>query len=109
MDIKRLIDLIELKDRYAIALMDHYINKGVNTKDLQKYTDSICNDWARTFIALYHNEFNNRETEVAIFRYLDSIGVRQGHTGKRFSEALYKRLSGFAREKDSQTTNELTI
>ena len=92
MDVKKLIGLIELKDKYAIALMDHYINKGLNTKDLQILTDSVCNDWARTFIALYHNDLADRKTEVAVFRYLDSIGARQGHSGKRFSEALYKQL-----------------
>ena len=36
MDSKKLIDLIELHDRYAIALMDHYINKGMTAKDLQR-------------------------------------------------------------------------
>lgn len=92
MDAKRLIDLIELHDRYAIVLMDHYINKGVDIKKFQQYTDEQCDAWAKTFIAIHHNEFKDRQIQIAVFRYLDSLGVKQGYTGKRFSEALYKQL-----------------
>lgn len=92
MDKNKLIDLIELHNEYAIALMDYYINKGVNIKKLQQYTDEQCDAWAKTFIAIYHNEFKDRQIQIAVFRYLDSLGVKQGHTGKRFSEALYKQL-----------------
>lgn len=92
MNAKKLIDLIELKDKYAIALMDHYINKGLAISNVQKLTNSACDDWATSFIASYHKELADRETEIAVFRYLDSLGVKQGHTGKRFSEALYKQL-----------------
>lgn len=92
MDTRKLINSIDLHDRYAIALMDHYINKGTNIKKLQQYTDEQCDAWAKTFIALYHRELSDRQTQIAVFRYLDSLGVKQGHTGKRFSEQLYKQL-----------------
>ena len=91
MDIRRLIGLIELHDDYAIALMNYYIDRGV-TEGLQEYTDKKCDDWANGFIRMYSDEFKDRQTQIAVFRYLDSLGVKQGHTGKRFSEALYKQL-----------------
>ncbi len=102
MDTKKLINLIELKDRYAIALMDHYINKGLNTKDLQKYTDSVCDDWAKTFIALHNRELSDRQTQIAIFRYLDSLGVKKGHSSKRFSEALHRQLHNIYSNNESK-------
>ena len=109
MDTKKLIDLIELHDRYAIALMDHYINKGMTAKDLQRCTDEQCDAWAKTFIASYHNEFRDRQTKIQVFRYLDSLGVKQGHTGKRFSEALYKQLHNIFLNNQSNNFNNNTL
>ncbi len=102
MDSKKLIDLIKLKDKYAIALMDYYIDKGVNTKDLQRYIDSICDEWARTFIATYHNNLTEKEVQIAIFRYLDGIGAKQSHSGKRFSEALYRQMHNYVNNQNSE-------
>lgn len=95
---KKLIDLIELKDRYAIALMDYHLDKmeedllPERLSALQQYIDDVCESWAKTFIALYSRELSDRQMQIAIFRYLDSLGIKQEHTGKRFSEALYKQL-----------------
>lgn len=91
--INKLINLIELKDKSACALMDYYINKGVTAnREFQKYIDDVCDSMAKNFIIKYQEQFNNRQMQIEIFRYLDSLGVKQGHTGKRFSEALYRQL-----------------
>ena len=93
MDTKKLIELIELKDKYAIALMEHHLNKGVvANQKFQEYIDNICNDWAKTFITTYSNQFIDEQTRIAVFRYLDGFGAKHGHSGKRFSEALYRLL-----------------
>lgn len=97
----KLIEEIKLKDLYACALMNHHINKGM-TKGLQEYTDKICDEWARTFIGLHYRELSDRQTQISIFRYFDSVGVKYGHTGKRFSEALYKQLLELLRSKNNE-------
>lgn len=55
---------------------------------------------AKNFIIEYQEQFNDREIQIAVFRYLDSLGVKQGHTGKRFSEALYKQLHLLVQSKE---------
>ena len=100
-DITKLIQEIELKDMYACALMDHYINMG-KLAGLQEYTDRVCESWANTFIALHSRELSDRQIQITVFRYLDSLGVRQGHTGKRFSEALYKQLHELYANKNNE-------
>lgn len=98
MDAKKLIELIELKDKYVCALMDYYLDKieedqlSNDISNLQQYIDDVCDAWAKTFIALYNREFSDRQTQLDVFRHLDNLGVKQGYTGKRFSEALYKQL-----------------
>lgn len=95
---KQFIDLIELKDKSACALMDYYLDRIDEEQlpkilpKLQKYIDDVCDNMAENFIIKYQEQFNNRQTQIEVFRYLDSLGVKQGHTGKRFSEALYRQL-----------------
>ena len=102
-NIERLIQEIELKDIYARALFDHYIDSIEDGKisQLQQYVDDVCNSWVRTFIALNNRELSDRQIQIAIFRYLDSLGVRHGHTGKRFSEALYRKLHELVENKNN--------
>ena len=98
MTINRLIELIELKDKYAIALMDSQLNgmpeEQIDSKisTLQKYVDETCAEWAMVFICKHQEVFNDRQTRIEIYKYLNSLGVKEGNTGKRFSEALYKQL-----------------
>ena len=101
----KLINEIELKDKYACALMDYHLDRleeGQLPK-LQQYIDDICADWAKTFVALHSREVADRQIQIDIFRYLDSLGVKQGHTGKRFSEALYKQLHNIFLNNQEQT------
>ena len=98
MEAKKLIDFIELKDEYACALMNYYLDRTEEDQieekipALQQHTNNVCESWAKNFISMYREELNNKQIQIEIFRYLDSLGVKQGHTGKRFSEALYKQL-----------------
>ena len=90
--------MIELKNVYALALMDYQLDKieedsiEQNILRLQKDVDDTCEHWAKVFICKHQELFSNRNTQIEIMRYLNSQGVKQGHTGKRFSEALYKQL-----------------
>lgn len=106
MDSKKIIDFIELKDEYACALLDYYLDRmdedkiTENLPKLQQYADNVCESWAKNFISMYRDEFADREVQIAVFRHFDSLGVKQGHTGKRFSEALYKQLHLFVQNKE---------
>ena len=101
MDSKKLIELIDLKDKYACALFDSQldgIEEGqveLNLQTLQKYVDDVCAEWAMVFVCRHQELFNDRQTRIDIYQYLNSIGAKSGHTGKRFSEALYKQLHYF--------------
>ena len=91
MNSTQLINKIELKDSYACALMDYYINKG-DTEGLQQYTDEVCMEWARDFILQYNKELSDKQIRTEVFKYIASIGANKKHSGKRFSEQLYKQL-----------------
>ena len=109
MDTKRLIDLIEVKDRYACAMLDYYISKNITiTNALQQYVDGVCDNMAINFIESHIDMFNDKQVQTEVFRYLNSLGVKQGHTGKRFSEALYRQLRKYHTYLNSQEKNQLS-
>ena len=109
---KKLITLIKLKDESACDLMDYYLDKteGLNSKHLstlQKYIDDVCANWAESFICKHQELLNDKQIQIEIFKYLHSIGANKGHTGKRFSEALYKQL--YARQNIHRSNTENTL
>lgn len=104
--ISKLINLIELKDKYACALMDYHLDRIEDDKlsnvlpKLQKNINDMCDNMAKNFIIKYQEQFNDRQIQINMFRYLDNLGVKQGHTGKRFSEALYEQLHIFVQNQE---------
>ncbi|MBQ8522653.1 MAG: hypothetical protein IJ458_03190 [Clostridia bacterium] len=103
MDSKRLINLIEIKDKSVWVLIDYYIAKGANRVCVQKYVNDVCIDIAKSFIEQHQEAFNNRQTQLDVFRYISSIGADEPYSGNRFSEALYKELCTFVQNQEQLT------
>ena len=94
MDVRNLIDLINIKEMQASAYFDFYFDK-LQIDDLQKALDGYCERMAESFVKNHYGDFENEETLVAIRRYIASLGANKPHSGKRFHEALYKELKKF--------------
>ena len=91
MRVKDIMDLLEVKERQALAFCDMYKEK-LEYDDLQKAIDYYAKNLAKSLIQkctplIYEERFRND-----IKRQLYIIGVDKPHSGKRVYEAFYKQV-----------------
>ena len=91
MDIKRLIDLADVKEQQAFAYTSYY-NGKVSDDELQKGLDNYCRNMAISFIEEHKL---NDEMCLGIRKHILKIGADKKHSGHRFYEALYQELKNF--------------
>ena len=94
MEVKKLIGLMEIKEMQAAAYFDYYLDK-IPIEVVQNMLDGYCERMAESFVKNHYAEFEDEETLVSIRRYISSFGSDKEHSGKRFYEALYKKLKEF--------------
>ena len=94
MEVKKLIQLIEIKEMQAYAYLDYYVDK-MPIDDLQKELDGYGERMAESFVMNHYDKFDDAETLILIRRYITSLGANKPHSGKRFHEALYNALKQF--------------
>lgn len=92
MDARGLIELLEVKEKQALAFTSIYKDK-LDYKDLQTAIDEYCNNMILTFIKEHEKEIYDKEINIELRRYISSIGADKPHSGKRVFEALYKNLN----------------
>ena len=89
MEIKKLIDLADVREQQAFAYTSYY-NGKVSNEELQKGLDEYCQNMAACFLKEHSlSEEMCREMRKHILR----IGADKKHSGHRFYEALYKELN----------------
>lgn len=96
MTLKNLIIILEVKEKEALAytgfLSKKLDNDKLDVEELQKLVDNFCNNIAVNFIETYSLQ-KDESLRNNMFKYLYSVGANKPHSGKRVSEALYKKLS----------------
>ncbi len=95
MEAKKLINLMDVKEMQAFAYLEYYVDK-MPISDLQKAVDEYCDRMAEGFINNHYPEFSDEETLVVIRRHISRLGADKAHSGKRFYEAVSKRLKQFS-------------
>jgi len=106
MGLKNLIDLANIKEKQAFAMIDLYKGK-VENKVMQSIVDDYCDNMANTF--LEKNELDLQDVEIyQQFRnYIILIGANKPHSGHRFYEALYKKMSELNKDKNIENEQEM--
>ena len=106
MTLKDLIDLGDIREKQAFALTGILVDKGVNVKKLQMEVDSYCDNLACSFISKYKSELQDKELLLGLRKYILSIGADKPYSGKRFYEALYKKLNDYEKIIDGNKTEQ---
>lgn len=91
MDVKIIMDLLEVKERQALAFC-HVYKEKLSYDDLQSAIDCYCNNMADSLIQrctplIYEEKFRND-----LKRQLHNLGADKQHSGKRAHEAFYKKI-----------------
>lgn len=92
MNSKKLIELLEVKEKQALAFTSIYKDK-MGYRELQIAIDEYCDNMVLTFIKEHEKEIYDKETNIELRRYISNIGADKPHSGKRVFEALYKNLN----------------
>jgi len=98
MELKDLINFLEIREKEAIAFLGYYKDK-VDIDDLQLAVDEVCNNMAESFIQKYKEKLNDSNLKLNLRRYLCSVGADKKYSGKRVHEALFKKLNKLEKEK----------
>jgi len=97
MDIRDLIDLADIKEKQALALLTHYIpkleNDEIQEKDIQAIIDNYCNNMAESFIENHKADLLEKQLNWQFRSYLLGKGADKPHSGHRFHEALYRKIN----------------
>ncbi len=97
MDIRDLIELADIKERQALALLTHYIpkleNNEINEKEVQENIDNYCDNMAETFLENHKEDLKDKQLNWQFGSYLLVKGADKPHSGYRFYEALYRKMS----------------
>ena len=88
---KKFIDILDVKERQALAFTGIYKEK-LSYDDLQKAIDQYCMNMACNFLEVYKVYFQKDNNLLELRRYLCSLQADKPHSGKRVCEALYKIL-----------------
>lgn len=94
MTLKDLIDLGDVSEKQAFAMTGFFAGK-VDNERLQNAVDAYCDNLARSFISKYKSELQDKELLIGLRKHILNIGANKPHSGKRFYEALYKKLNDF--------------
>ena len=91
MDVKTVMDLLEVREKQALAFC-HVYKEKLSYEDLQSAIDCYCNNMADSLIQrcttlIYEEKFRND-----LKRQLHNLGADKPHSGKRAYEAFYKKI-----------------
>ena len=92
MDVKRLIDILDVKEEQALAFCSIY-KDTLEYEDLQNAIDNYCANMVESFMENYKKELQNDTVVLQLRRHIHSIGADKEHSGKRVYETLYKRIN----------------
>ena len=101
MDLKSMIELADVKEMQAYAYL-RQLNGNVPNEVLQRKVDAYCENMAISFIEKHSHELNEMGLLVDLRRYISGIHADKPHSGYRFYEALYKKLSEIEPYKEKQ-------
>ena len=94
MTLKDLIVLGDVREKQAFAMTVFFAGK-VDNERLQNAVDAYCDNLAHSFISKYKGELQDKELLLGLRKHILSIGANKPHSGKRFYEALYKKLNDY--------------
>ena len=92
MDLRDLIGLAEIKEQQALALLTIYVGK-IENKEIQEMIDNYCSNMADSFLLRHSEDFKDLKLNQEFRNYLLVKGADKPHSGYRFYEALYKKMS----------------
>ena len=94
MTYSQLSGLIDIKDKQVFAYFTTALNQHGKEKMalIQSLTDQYASDMAKNFIAAHKDFFAKEENKALAYEKIKSLGADKPHSGRRFSEFLYKHL-----------------
>ena len=100
MTLNNLIDLADVKEKQARALLAYY-NGRIPPEKFQGLVDDYCNNLADSFLETHQTDLEDSNLKGLFKNYMLLINADEPHSGYRFYEALYKKM--FALEKTEET------
>jgi len=108
MTVRDLIELGDVKEKQALAMLTYYIvkleNEEIKEKELQEMLDNYCLNMANTFLETHKDELKDKQLNWQFRSHMQVIGADKPHSGHRFYEALYKQMGLY--NKDNEETEE---
>lgn len=101
MQLKDLIELGDVSEMQAFAYLS-YLNGKVPEEEMQKNVDAYCDNLASSFVEKHQAVLQDEDLLIKLRRYISSIHSDKPHSGHRFYEALYKKLSEFVPSAEKQ-------
>ena len=86
---KKLIDILDVKEKQALAFTSIYKEK-LEYDDLQKAIDQYCSNMACNFLEANREYLQKDNNLLELRKYLCSVQADKPYSGKRVHEALYK-------------------
>ena len=103
-DKEKFFDKIKLRDQESLACLSYYY-KVLGDDEIgriQQLTTEYSQAKAETFFKDNKAFFDVEENRVDFFRFMSSIHADRPHSGKRFSEELYKIVWAYAKNLSAQ-------
>lgn len=92
MIVEKLIDILDIKEKQAMAFCTVYKYK-VKNEDLQNMIYDYCNDIVDSFLEKYKKELQDDNVVLKLRQHISNIEANHEHSGKIVYESLYKKLN----------------
>ena len=102
MTLNKLIDLADIKEKQAEALLSFYHSR-IPYESFQTMVDDYCTSMATSFIETHQEDLQDEELKKQLNNYIVLIGADSLHSGHRFYEALYRKLNGLEKVKEDES------
>ena len=97
MTVRHLIELADVKEAQALAMLTYYMpkieNNEIQIEEVQEKIDVYCKNMADSFINNYQEELKDSLINQQLRNYILSIKADKPHSGYRFYETLYKKIN----------------
>lgn len=111
MTLETLISLANVNEEQAYALTSilnkERLKENMTIEELQSSIDNYCNSLANRFVQNYKEVLFTNEIYIPFLRHISNIGANKKHSGHRFYEALYTKITDYQHKLEDKNENTL--